>query len=327
MAASRDAISLIQTGPQAQRKAFAEYAAHLACGSNFASAGHLVREAIEKAAVDAADRGEIVDPAGILAQRWLPSLAAGSLLDAIARHAMVVPAQVHRVGLLAGLSSSAVQQGALKPLSKLQISAPENDAQKVSVIVAITRELAQAGGDAFLTALDQLLASAISDGSNDAVLAALDAMAGSAGGEHVASTGDAIGDLRAGLAAADTLGQFVVAASPGIVADLALRAEALPEFGVHGGTFRPGIDIVPVRGHAGLTIIPTVGLALWLSDLSLQRAEHATLVMDDEPAGDSTTPTGGSVVSIFQTNSIALRAERHFHLVGNVETITVGGES
>jgi hypothetical protein len=42
----------------------------------------------------------------------------------------------------------------------------------------------------------------------------------------------------------------------------------------------------------------------------IDASREASLQMDDTPTNDATTGTGASMVSMFQTNSVALRAER-----------------
>jgi hypothetical protein len=44
--------------------------------------------------------------------------------------------------------------------------------------------------------------------------------------------------------------------------------------------------------------------------VTIDASREASLQMDDAPINNSTTGTGASLVSMFQTNSIALRAER-----------------
>ena len=45
-------------------------------------------------------------------------------------------------------------------------------------------------------------------------------------------------------------------------------------------------------------------------DVAVDTSQDASLEMSDAPAHDSSTPTGASLVSMFQTNSVAVRAER-----------------
>jgi hypothetical protein len=47
-----------------------------------------------------------------------------------------------------------------------------------------------------------------------------------------------------------------------------------------------------------------------MGGIAVDLSREASLQMDDAPTMDSDTPTGTSVVSMFQTNSVAFRAER-----------------
>ena len=44
--------------------------------------------------------------------------------------------------------------------------------------------------------------------------------------------------------------------------------------------------------------------------MTLDARDDVSVEMDSAPTGDSTVPTGASLVSMWQTNSIAFRAER-----------------
>ncbi|MDU3897845.1 MAG: hypothetical protein E7G69_15240, partial [Enterobacter sp.] len=63
--------------------------------------------------------------------------------------------------------------------------------------------------------------------------------------------------------------------------------------------------------HAGRALIaqamrdaqPIYGVAVDMS-------REASLEMESDPTGDSVSPTGTELVSMFQTNSVAIRAER-----------------
>ena len=45
-------------------------------------------------------------------------------------------------------------------------------------------------------------------------------------------------------------------------------------------------------------------------DVSVDTSMEASLEMSDAPAHDSSTPTGASLVSLWQTNSVGVKAER-----------------
>lgn len=52
---------------------------------------------------------------------------------------------------------------------------------------------------------------------------------------------------------------------------------------------------------------------IYLADdggVAVDMSREASLEMESEPVGDSVTPTPTEMVSMFQTNSVAIRAER-----------------
>jgi hypothetical protein len=59
-----------------------------------------------------------------------------------------------------------------------------------------------------------------------------------------------------------------------------------------------------------ITLVDATGLAVFLGDISLRSSEQAVVQMDSAPTQDATTSTGSTVVSMWQTNSVALLAER-----------------
>lgn len=103
----------------------------------------------------------------------------------------------------------------------------------------------------------------------------------------------------------------------------ALGQPEFPGLTADGGTFmgRPVIVsdyITPTGSPATSILVLMVPQEIYLSDdgqVVVDASTEASLQMDDSPtmastSGSPATPTGTSVVSMFQTNSIAIRAER-----------------
>jgi HK97 family phage major capsid protein len=98
----------------------------------------------------------------------------------------------------------------------------------------------------------------------------------------------------------------------------ALGAPAFPGVTPTGGT----LEGVPLRvsqylanngGSGGAPLILVDESEIYLADdgaVTLDMSTEASLVMDTAPSMDSGTPTSAQMVSMFQTNSIAFRAER-----------------
>ena len=106
----------------------------------------------------------------------------------------------------------------------------------------------------------------------------------------------------------------------------ALGQPSFPGMLATGGTFmgRPVIvsdHITPTGSPATSIIVLMIPQEIYLSDdgqVMVDASREASLQMDDAPTMASTsdspaTPTGTSVVSMFQTNSVAIRAERYIN--------------
>lgn len=322
IALTEDVVQTREAQARAKCKAFIQFCArHLGSGPqgpDWTGVSRLVSQYVERAGAGA--RGELLDPDDDLARHWLGSIADLSLLDSLARYAMAVPPQVSKVMVAAGATGSSVEESGLKLVRKLSVSKGEVSPLKALAAVAVTREMLNAGGPQFLARFEQELASAVTAASNAEVLAFFAALAGS-NQIAVASVGDPLADLRAGLQAAEASHGYVIAAAPGQVADLATRVEAKPGFTVRGGEFRPGIRIVAVDGHEGMTIIPASPLAIFDGGLDVRSAGEASVNVADSAEAPAV------LVSLWQTGTLGLLAERHFHIAGRVLPVTVGGAS
>lgn len=243
-----------------------------------------------------------------LAESFIASIAPGDLLSQLARFARPVPIGQRAVMLASGFSADPVNEGSPKVVRNLQLSIDEDNFRKVASIVVATKELLMGTDDKALELIRTELASAILRGSNSAVLGDLPATS------TVATTGSAIGDLRAGLKAAGASNAYVVAAAPALVRELALEESAPASFGVAGGDYRQGVSIVPTD-IAGMRVIPASRLAVFAGAPELRASSQGTVNMSDTPTSPST------VVALWQTNSIGIIAERMFNVFGDTSSI------
>jgi hypothetical protein len=108
----------------------------------------------------------------------------------------------------------------------------------------------------------------------------------------------------------------------------ALGQPSFPGMLANGGTFmgRPVIvsdHITPTGSPATSIIVLMIPQEIYLSDdgqVMVDASREASLQMDDAPtmastSGSPAAPTATSVVSMFQTNSVAIRAERYINWV------------
>lgn len=91
----------------------------------------------------------------------------------------------------------------------------------------------------------------------------------------------------------------------------ALDAREFPGITVNGGTFE-GLPVI-TSSYASDNVVLANAQDIWFADdggVSVDMSTEASLQMLDNPTNDSITPTATAMVSMFQTNSVAFRAER-----------------
>lgn len=94
-----------------------------------------------------------------------------------------------------------------------------------------------------------------------------------------------------------------------------LGQSEFPGLTLNGGTFMGVPTIVSDYVPAGVVALVNAS-DIWLADdgqVTIDASREASLQMLDNPTNNSATPTATSMVSMFQTNSVALRAERYIN--------------
>lgn len=279
----------------------------LRAGRADAVASHLSRHAnplVQKASAELFDGRWGEGAAAELASSYLASVSPGSLLDQSARYAAVVPVNLHVAMAASGFSANVIAEGGVKVVKNANIAPVEADPIKVAAIVVMSSELARATGEAGIRMFETELRSSILSAMNTAVLASLS----DSNTVTVAGTGDPVADLRTALQAAPASAGYVVAASPGTVAALAVSDANKAGLGIGGGELVPGLSIVPVEGVLGMTVIPAGRLALRDYGLILRSSGQAAIDFRDSP----TAPA--QLLSLFQANLLGILAERSFLL-------------
>lgn len=225
-----------------------------------------------------------------------------------------------------------VGEGAAKPLTGFGFDRTSLAPLKVASITVVTEELLRRSGIAAETRLRDLLAGAVAARiDTDFINPAKAAVAGVSpasvtnGVTAVVSTGndaDAIReDVRLLMASyiaannAPTTGVWIMSSGRALALSLMLNPLGQPEFAgitMRGGTFL-GMPVI-VSDYIGADVVALVNARdIWFADeggIQIDLSREASLEMADNPAHNSTTPTGASLVSMFQTNSVAFRAER-----------------
>jgi HK97 family phage major capsid protein/HK97 family phage prohead protease len=235
-----------------------------------------------------------------------------------------------------------VGQGKPKPLTSFAFDDVTMPFTKVAAIAVITQELARfSTPSAEAIVRDQLVAACRERLDVDLIDPA---KAVSSGVNPASLTNGVTALTSAGTAAANVitdinnlLEQFllnkqdpsnVVLIMPNTLAlaiSLMLTANGLrqfPDLTMNGGSL-VGIPVITSQHAAsgasyGNMIIAIDQSAVALADdgnFSVDVSTEASLQMDDAPTNDASTGTGQSLVSMFQTNSIAIRAEREIHWI------------
>lgn len=251
-----------------------------------------------------------------------------------------VPFNVRIVGATTGGTGYWVGQGKAKPVTKFDFEALTSAFTKVAAITVITEELARFSdpnaeilvrdmlADAVIEAIDVKLFSgdvAVAGVSPAGLLNGVSPVAGPA----TADPDDircALLTLWAGWDTANLGARPAYYTTPAVARFLAFTRDALGNPAFPGMTATGGtLDGIPVRVSQYLAALNTTGgsplilvdeAEVYLADdgsVTLDASREATIEMSDTPAGSSSPTVAASEtlpVSMWQTNSIAIRAER-----------------
>lgn len=231
-----------------------------------------------------------------------------------------------------------VGEGHPVPLSRPALEGSVLMPRKVCALVVTTKESLSPGGlseDSFHDDLQR----AVTDAVDEAFLDVGNAGDGDIrpasityGATTVASTGDPAVDLANMIAAFEgDLSTAAFVTDPRTATLIALARDAggsfqFPDIGPRGGSVL-GLPVITTRGSpydsggGQVALIDASGLASQLDGIAIEKSSVTTLEMADYPQNNSATPTGGSMVSLFQTNSVAFMAT----LSANWERQRAGG--
>lgn len=232
----------------------------------------------------------------------------------------------------AGADGYWVGEGKAKPLTKVAYGSTTLEPTKVANIAVLSEELIRASSpSADMLIRDELVNALRARLDADFINPAITATPGvrpASIGNGVTGTASSGGDADAVRADFKTLfGAFIAgnnAPTSGVFIMSAVNALALSmmynplggrEFdglSMYGGTLF-GLPVI-VSEHIASTDIWLVNAQdIYLGDdggFRVDYSREASLEMADNPAHDSDTPTPAELVSMFQTNSVAFRAER-----------------
>jgi HK97 family phage prohead protease len=305
---------------------------------------HRVHQYLERAAVPAhttVNTSALIDPSNLSTEfvEWFwPQTILGKFGMGGVPDLMRVPFNVGIAGQTSGGEGYWVGEGKAKPLMNFTFDRTPLGFSKVAAISAVSEELVRFSSPSAETLIRNALRNALVARLDKdfvdpakALVANVSPASITNGVTPLTSSGSTADDIRADIKA--LLGAFVssnqdvtnvvLITTPAVGLSLALLRNALgqPEFpgsSRTGGTLEGLPLIVSQHAHtaaAGDMLIAANADAIALADdgqVTVDASREASLEMSDAPTGDAgaATPVATSLVSMWQTNSLALRAER-----------------
>jgi HK97 family phage major capsid protein/HK97 family phage prohead protease len=243
-----------------------------------------------------------------------------------------IPFNVKISGQTSGGASYWTGEGAGKGLMKTDFNNIEFGYSKVAAISVLTEELLRFSNPAAeMLVRDTMVAALVERLDADFINPAKAAVAGVSpasitnGLTAVAASGTTIEAAKTDIKA--LFGKFITAKlsltsgvwimHPSMALSLGMASNALgqPEFpglNMNGGVLM-GMPVIVTEHTASGTIVLVAANEIYIAQdgVMVDASREASLEMSDAPTVNSGTSTGASLVSMFQTNSVALRCEQY----------------
>lgn len=258
--------------------------------------------------------GNLADMASA-SQVFLQQLGGRSAFAALLDQGVITRAPLRsNVGsVTSGAVASVVDEARATPVNKMAIASGQIAAQKADAIVVLSNEVLQNTSSAGQSFVNRQLRRALGKALDVAIASSL-----TAGLSPIAATSNASTDLKAILDDVNTgEGRLAWVAAK----DVANRMALLPDSKVSPEGVSEFLNL-PFAVSAGLadgSLILLDGDQVIgdIETLGLDIAEHASLEMNTNPAHDSgvgsgDAPSPANLVSLWQTDSVALRLSAHF---------------
>jgi Phage capsid family len=254
----------------------------------------------------------------VLADAFLSSLAPLSLFDALWPSFLQVPLNSSVVSVSATIAGAAeIPQTHVKPTSKLTLAASDLDAKKIATIVAVTDELLKIGGTMATNLLRRELTNGVAKSTNTWLLSTIAGSATSVAASGFTSLG-VRQDLRTLLSLVNSgadaklflITTRTIAEALTMLPDSA-GSGGFPQATVQGGSIGGIPLLVCDEVTSGEMILLDAGaVAAGTSGaLVLEQSNEATIQLDTAP--DSPQSATTNVISLWQNNLSAIRAERY----------------
>jgi Phage capsid family len=290
----------------------------------------ICKNAVAAGSMTANDTALIAD-LNVVSSGFLSAVANIGVFDRMLPDMVRVPLDSPRA-VVSTIVPSVVEigEGSAKPITRFSVAPGALNRRKAASIIVMTDELAKSMSAAAQSLLAKELRKGVAASTDAIFLATI-----TAGVTPIVGTTDVFTDLAAMLAAidSDASSRFFLVVDPDTVKRLATAGSVAggrmhPDLTPSGGTLC-GIPVIvsdqaalsgsPV--NMGAVLVDAAGIAADSGPVTLDQTEQAALLMDDAPVmssggvGSPTTPVGANLVSLWQTNSRAIRAERFFGFV------------
>ncbi len=265
---------------------------------------------------DPTTAGGIADT-GLIGAAFMQSLESTSAFFQILANGMLKTPLRVRVNLSAEPATGyLVNEGLSKPMTRLTMNSQVVPLSKCVAMLAVTNEVLASSSNAAQTFISTELCKAVARAVDAAFLAAIvdgNTPIINSDGVTALFAGSDLKDLFSVVPHHDGARYFLVAAPDVAIAAATLQdTEGVFVFGnmsPSGGEMLGVPVLVSSAADAGtLTLIDASGVAGNAETVTIESSGHADLEMQDVTAGSMLTPTGAAMVSLWQTDSTAIRA-------------------
>lgn len=226
-----------------------------------------------------------------------------------------VPIDVRTLSAVDGFEAAWIGEGKPVPVGSASYTDGSLPPRKVAALTVVSRELMLSADPAAEAAIEADLLAALATAIDatfidptNAGTAGVKPASVTYGAASEAGTGDGAADLRNLIAGfTGDLERAVLVAHPQTFAVLS-DPFLFPLLGVRGGSAL-GVPAYPSKAAgSSLVLIDPDGIAVGQAAAEIKTTRQGTLQMVDQPTVDSVTPTPTNLVSVWQTNAVAVMA-------------------
>jgi hypothetical protein len=255
-----------------------------------------------------------------IARAFAATLQNVGVFDGLLPDMVAMPLRTHAVILTGAATSTAASDGQTRAVSKIELGVEKLEHRKVSTTVVLSEELVGSSSEATLNLILQQMRVAVVAGTDGVFIE--DLVAGVTplpmSGTDSESVWRDLGKLLAALPTGQASRLHWVMSSANAKAlatkTTALGGLAFPTMTAFGGTLA-GVP-AHVSDHIGdvVLLVDASAFAAGADEIVLRGTRQGTIRFISNPADGADAPGTGaaSVVSLFQTNSAAMLAERVF---------------